>query len=148
MKTNIHYSDFDEIVKRVLAEIEKEERELNETGSTPVDNSFEITHREFMAKSYESGNDVYGKVKAHILRKTRLDCLLYHGSIKSTSEATGVSKSTVQRVFDSYQEDDLMRKYCYGVWALHPKYLRKGSGGKYMALLRIYYSLPRKGERG
>ena len=149
MKSNNNYTQRKAIVNAVIQKIEEEDIVndvsfvLKEKGNA-VDNDFEITHREFIARLLESGNDVYGKVKAYIIRNTMLSCGLYFGSVNDTKEEIGVSRSTVIRVFNSMQEDDLLRLYQDGVWAVHPKLLRKGGGGKYMGLLRVYYSLPKR----
>ena len=149
MESNNNYKQRAEIVNAVVKKIEEADIVndvsviLKEKGNA-VDKDFEITHREFIARLLESGNDVYGKVKAYIIRNTVLSCGLYFGSINDTCDGTGASRSTVKRTLTSMQEDDLIRLYQDGVWAVHPKLLRKGGGGKYMGLLRVYYSLPKR----
>lgn len=149
MKSNNNYMQKEAIVNAVIQKINEEEIAedvsviLKKNGNA-VDNDFEITHREFVARLLECGNDLSGKVKAYIIRNTMLSCGLYFGSINDTSDGTGVSRSTVKRTMISMQEDDLLRLYQDGVWAVHPKLLRKGGGGKYMGLLRVYYSLPKR----
>ena len=147
MKSNNNYTRIDDIVKSVIEKINEAEEGVSiqiKQRETSVDKNFEITHREYVARVCEAGGDPYGKVKAHIVRNTRLDCGLYFGSFSQTCEATGVSISTVKRVISAMQESDLIRNFMSGVWAVHPKFLRRGKSGKFLGLMRFYYSLPKK----
>ena len=150
MKPNNYYNKKDDIVNSVIQKIDEAEQKENigsKEQSNAVDKNFEITHREYVARLLESGNSTDGKVKAYIIRNTMLNCGLYFNSINDTCEATSVSRSTVKRAFNSLQEDDLIRLYQDSVWAVHPKLLRKGGGGKYIGLLRVYYSLPKREKK-
>lgn len=150
MKSIKDYNKIADIVNYALQRVDEEEQkvtlEFRQTQNT-VDKNFEITHREMMCKYMESGDDPIGRIKAHIIRNTRLDCSLYFGSINETSQATGVSRSTVKRVFLSLQYDDSIRLLKNGVWAVNPRVMRKGTGSKYMGLLRLYNSLPKKEKK-
>lgn len=149
MKPNSYYTQKEDIVNSVIQKINEEEYKSGLANSvhSSVDKNFEITHREYVARLLESGNDTYGKVKAYIIRNTMLSCGLYFGSVNDTKDATCVSRSTVMRVLNSMQEDDLIRLFKDGVWAVHPKLLRKGNGGKYIGQLRVYNSLDKKTKK-
>lgn len=131
-----------DVIKIINTETESISLDFNQIKG--IDNDFEITHKEMIARFCESGDEPTGKVKAYIVRNTRMDCGLYLGSIKETSERSGVGKSTVYKVFLALQYDDIIRLYKYGIWAVHPKFLRKGNSGKYLGQLRFYNSLPKK----
>ena len=109
-----------------------------------VDRNFEITHREIMIRYIraKASNDV----KAHLLATVRLDCGLYIGTLEETSKATGITKRTVGSSFRVLQDGDFIRFYRNGIWAVNPKLLRKGTGGKYIGQIRFYYSIPQKFE--
>ena len=151
MKAKININQITDIVNAVKEIINTEEEkvgddtylEVNQKNKS-VDNNFEITHRELIAIAFESSNNTDGKIKAYIIRNARLDCSLYFGSINDTCEATGVCRRTVIKVFNGLQEDDILRKYRDGVWAVNPKFLRRGSSGKYIGLVRFYNSLNKR----
>ena len=147
MRPNNNIKQINAIVNSVIEQIDKEESKISlevRQKQEGVDKNFEITHKEMNARYVESGKDFGGKVKAYVIRNVRLDCGLYFGSISETSERTGVSRRTVIDTFNELQYDDLIRLYKNGVWALHPKVLRRGNSGKYLGQLRFYYSLPKK----
>ena len=97
-----------------------------------------------VARAFEAVGDPIGKVEAYIVRNARMDCGLLFCSISEVSEETHASKSTVQKVFLSWQYADLLRLYKYGIWAVHPRFLRRGGSERFIVQLRFYNSLPKK----
>ena len=149
MGTKDNITQIKDIVNSVLEKIEAEDQKVSievRQKEGCVDKNFEITHRDMYANFVIAGNEPIDKVKCHIIKNTKLNCGLFFGSINNTSEATGVCRRTVVKVFNILQYDDFLRLYMDGVWAVHPKLLRRGNGGKYLGQLRFYYSLPKKEE--
>lgn len=143
MRTKDNYTQKDVIVNAVQEYLAQEEKKVKHQV---VDTNFEITHKKDLIELFEFCGSSNALVLAHIYNNVMMSCMLYFGSIDTTSKATGVSRSSVKRAFNELQDRDKIRMYLRGVWAVNPKTLRKCTGGKYIALLRFYYSLPRKGE--
>ena len=141
MEPNENYNEIYDVVKQAIYELDAE-KNIQFGKELPVDRSFEITHKAEMAKMHEATNTPAGKVQAYIIRQTKLDRCLFEHSISETSQEIGVCKTTVSQVFRNNQKSDLMRYYKDGVWAVNPRLLRRGTGGKFIMLLKFYYSLP------
>lgn len=147
MSTKNNIKQIKEIVNSVIEQIDREEEnsylEIRERQKN-VDNNFEITHKEMIARAYEAVGEPIGKVEAFIVRNVKMDCGLLFCSINEVSEATKVGRTTVKKVFNALQYADIIRFYKYGVWAVHPKFLRRGSGGKFIGQMRFYNTLQKK----